>query len=374
MGVWRRVGRIGGFVLGGAVCGVVGFVGVMWMREWRPQQVERLVGGAVGRAVTVEEGGSLLHRGDTIRLVSWNIGYAGLGDDMDFFYDGGTRMRTSRERTERNLRRIVDFLSGEAASAGGGKRKPAADFILLQEVDVDSRRSYRLNEFDSIRRALAAAGYDGWRGLNYRCDFVPIPLREPMGRVESGVATFSRWRPVQVVRYAYPGGFSFPVRLFNLKRCLLSTWIPVRDLETGHIDTLFINNTHNTAYDTGGMRNGEFAFLRSLLAGRRYTVTMGDWNSSPAGYCPAREAVEDPYFSPWPIDRADFPSEMTFVYDPETPSVRYGYEPYRAGKTTTTLVDFALCGPGVEPIGVETLDFGFKNSDHNPVVATFVIR
>lgn len=40
-----------------------------------------------------------------------NIGYAGLGDNMDFFYDGGRRVRDSRERTARNLKEIVETIS-----------------------------------------------------------------------------------------------------------------------------------------------------------------------------------------------------------------------------------------------------------------------
>ncbi|MDE5943975.1 MAG: hypothetical protein K2G93_00085 [Rikenella sp.] len=368
---YRRGLRIGGVVAGIAAGGLllvgIGFVGTMWMREWRPEAVETIY------TSHADENSAMLRRGDTLRIVSWNIGYAGLGDDMDFFYDGGSRVRTSRSRTAENLAGIVDFLlRGEEA----GDTVYKADFIWLQEVDIDSRRSYRMNEFDSIRNALSGAGYVGWHGLNYVSDFVPIPLGEPMGRVESGIAVFSRWRPAHVVRYSYPGGFSFPVRLFNLKRCLLSVAIPVRDTADGsRVDTLFINNTHNTAYDTGGMRSGELAFLRAFVSGKRYSITMGDWNCTPPGYRPSREALNDPYFSPLAIDSTMFAAErMTFVYDSTIPSVRYGYEPYRTGHTATTLLDFALCSAAVEPIAVRTIDLGFKNSDHNPVVATFVIR
>lgn len=339
------------------VLGLGGFLFVSWYYEWRPAPIETVYALPAGEACDT------LAVGDTIRIVSWNIGYAGLGDDMDFFYDGGSRVRTSRERTVENLDGIIDLLRQPPLSG--------ADIILLQEVDFDSRRSYRINEYDTLRQALPA--YFGWRALNYSSHFVPIPLTEPMGKVESGLAILSRWKPTEVIRYAYPGGFAFPVRLFNLKRCLLSAEIPVRD-SSGSVRTLYINNTHNTAYDTGDMRSGELAFLGGFLDGKRYAVTMGDWNSTPPGYTPSAAALDDPHFSPLQIRREDFPMEMTFVYDPTTPSVRYGYEPYRAGSTTTTLIDFALCGAGVEPLSFETVDLGFKKSDHNPVVATFVLR
>lgn len=354
----KRLFRILIRIVGVLVLGILLFIAVMWAREWRPAPVETIY------TLSPGEPCDTLSAGDTLRIVSWNIGYAGLGDDMDFFYDGGTRMRTTEARTRENLYGIISFLQREAAAK-------KADIILLQEVDFNSRRSYGMNEYDSIRAALP--GYFGWWGFNYVSGFVPIPLTDPMGRVESGVVILTRWKPEEVTRYSYPGGFAFPVRLFNLKRCLLSAAIPVRDT-AGNVRTLYINNTHNTAYDTGNMRSGELAFLSSFLAGKRYSVTMGDWNCNPPGYTPSRAAVEDRHFSPLQIDRRDFPPDMTFVYDPTTPSTRYGYEPYDPATTATTLLDFALCGPGIEPVAFETIDLGFKKSDHNPVAATFVIR
>lgn len=319
---------------------------IAWAREWNPAPIEDMTTPSLTPDTI---------RCDTLKVVSWNIGYAGLGSDMDFFYDGGTRMRSDKQRTEQNLAAIVAFL----------KQHADADFILLQEVDFDSHRSYNINEYDTIRAALPAMM--GWWGYNYVTDFVPIPLFDPMGGVRSGVVTLSRWAPREVTRLQYPGGFGFPVRLFNLKRCLLSASFEV----AGVGNYLYINNTHNSAYDDGGMRRGELEYLGGYLQGKPLSITMGDWNSNPPGYTPSSAAIEDEHFIPLAIDRSDFPSSMSFVYDATTPSVRYGYEPYRAGHTTTTLLDFALCGSGVVPLSVEVIDLGFENSDHNPVVATF---
>ena len=66
---------------------------------------------------------------DSLSILCWNIGYGGLGDDMDFFYDGGTQVRTSRERTLANIDGIIAEI-----------RRHSPDIILLQEVDESSRR------------------------------------------------------------------------------------------------------------------------------------------------------------------------------------------------------------------------------------------
>jgi len=52
--------------------------------------------------------------------------------------------------------------------------------------------------------------------------------------------------------------------------------------------------------------------------------------------------------------------------------VRYLNEPLAEG-TTRSVIDFFLVSPGVQCLGVETIDLGFRHSDHNPVVATFVV-
>ncbi len=67
-------------------------------------------------------------------LLSWNIGYCGLDEAMDFFYDGGTKVFTPKAECISNLNSVISLL----------KQNDYADFILLQELDRESRRSYRL--------------------------------------------------------------------------------------------------------------------------------------------------------------------------------------------------------------------------------------
>lgn len=334
---------------------VIGIFSLLLLRsrEWRPAPIEPIFtaelpgsGGLTADILTL----------DTIKIVSWNIGYAGLGDDMDFFMDGGKSTRTSEERAGENLQGILSFL----------KQHADADFILLQEVDFDSQRSYRTNQYDSIRSALPA--HFGWFAYNYVSDWVPVPLLRPMGTVKSGLVMLSKWIPEEVIRLQYPSEVSFPRRLFDLKRALLSGFFP---LDGGR--TLSINNTHNSAYDDGSQREKEYGFLRQYLEGKHWTVTMGDWNGVPPGYSLEQAAAEDRHFRPNQLQTTDFPIGCGFVYDPTTPSVRYLDKPYVNGENTTTLIDFAVTGPGMMPLSIETVDLGFCHSDHNPVVGRFFI-
>ena len=233
--IFRAVG-IGTALLAAAVAL---FIAVSWAVEYRPGERETTICCPEGEIVPLP---------DTLTILSWNIGYAGLGDNMDFFYDGGRRVRDSRERTARNLKEIVETIS-----------RVNPDIALLQEVDLDSRRSYRIREVDTLRAAFP--GYTLAFAYNYKVCWVPVPLRAPLGRVQAGVVTLSRYAPVSTVRYGYPSAFGFPVRLFNLKRCLLEA-----EFVTRGGDTVWIGNTHNTAYDTGGMRSDEMRFLGEAFA------------------------------------------------------------------------------------------------------------
>lgn len=334
------------------------FFAVSYFAEYRPRSVE----------TAIYDTARPVYLPDTLTVLSWNIGYAGLGDNMDFFYDGGVRVRDSRQRTVENLGRIIDEL-----------RRVNADIVLLQEVDCDSHRTYGIREVDSLRAAFP--GYTLSFAYNYKAWWVPVPLRSPMGRVGSGVATLSRIPPLRTERIQYPSEFPFPQRMFNLKRCLLASWF-----RTVSGDTVLMGNTHNTAYDTGGMRQQEMRFLGTMLqqqAGSGVgSVVGGDWNQYPPGYRPSAGELANPYFVPEAVDSRFFGAGFRFVYDDSSPSLRYLDAPWvpdpasgdreSADKPRTTLTDFFVVSPGVRVLSVQTLSLGFRSSDHNPVVLKIV--
>ena len=137
-----------------------------------------------------------------------------------------------------------------------------------------------------------------------------------------------------------------------------------------------IDNTHNTAYDTGNMRFEECVFLAELIAradsaGIR-SVTGGDWNQYPPDYIPSAAELSNPYFVPQQIDGRLFRRAGRFVYDAQHPSLRYLDRPFRADSSVRTLTDFFFVSPGIEVLSIETLPLDFHSSDHNPVVMKIV--
>jgi len=289
-----------------------------------------------------------------LNLLIWNIGYAGLDASMDFFYDGGKQMRPARDGVSRNLEGIENTLD-----AFNG-----FDLIMLQEVDQDSKRSYHLNEYDSIRDQFQ--GYQSYFGMNYRVDFVPIPVTEPMGKVQSGLMTLSKQCPSRVERHSFPGNYSWPKKLFMLDRCFLVNRYMLENQKE-----LLIINTHNSAYDDGSLRAQQMDYLSKYLISEyekgNYIIVGGDWNQTPYGL--------DPEFPSQPFDtknltyiEKDYPAPgWKWAYDPTMPSNRRVATPYDRTSTPTTVIDCFLASPNVELSAAKTMDVNFQYSDHQPV-------
>lgn len=289
-----------------------------------------------------------------LRLLIWNIGYAGLDASMDFFYDGGERMRPGREGVMANLEGITATLAPYRDF----------DFVLLQEVDQNSKRSYHQNEDQLIQDLFK--GYHSSFGKNYDVGFVPIPLTEPMGKVNSGLMTLSRHCPQSVQRHSFPGNYSWPMKLFMLDRCFL-----VSRYKIDNQKDLVVINTHNSAYDDGSLRAQQMSHLSDYLLSEyeqgNYVIVGGDWNQTPFGLEPELPSHRFDSNDLVYIEK-DYPAPgWLWAYDPSLPTNRRVSIPYDQNTSLTTIIDCYLLSPNIELNHVETIDLGFKYSDHQPV-------
>lgn len=294
-------------------------------------------------------------------MLIWNIGYAGLGSEMDFFYEGGTTVRPSKEQNTRYFKGIIDFLA----------KNDTLDFILLQEVDFRSKRSYRVNQLKTLQTILSR--YKVCHAINYKSAYVPSPVFTPMGSVQAGLATFSKYNPRSATRIATPGFYSWPKRLFLLKRCFLESRHALKNGKS-----LVIYNIHNSAFnDASDQREKELEKLRALIIDEykegNYVVVGGDWNQNPPGWNP-EQSTKYMTQQRWPIDPDYFPKGWTWSFDPGLPTNRDVHEPFDPANTPTTLLDYFLVSPNVQIITVKTNDLGFQHSDHQPVLMSFKLQ
>ena len=289
----------------------------------------------------------------------WNIGYAGLGANMDFFYDGGEKVRDSRRNVSDNVKAISSLI----------QQNDTIDFILIQEVDISSKRSYGIDEYRRFDSLLA--DHQGSIGINYKVGFVPVPPLKPLGRVKSGIATFTVFQPQSVIRYAFHGNYSWPTRIFMLKRCYL---VNRYTLENGKEFVLV--NTHNSAYDDGSLRAAQLKqlekFAISEFEAGNFVLIGGDWNQSPAEFKPNfRYTFDTVNVSYLP---KDFLSGWQQEYTSDCPTNRRITAPYNPDTTPTTVIDFYIASPNIKVLKLRAINLEFRNSDHNPVLLTFILK
>jgi len=288
-------------------------------------------------------------------FLDWNIGYGGLGENADFFYDGGKMVVSKEEDVTAYLEGIYNF----------AKSNDSVDFFFFQEVDTLARRSYRINELEGISKQLPNHAYSF--AVNYNVKFVPVPYTNPMGNVVAGLTSFSRFKPVDAMRYGYDANFSWPQSIYFLDRCFLVHHIPLANGKE-----FIAINTHNSAYDkTGELKKRELEMLKSFVVKEyeegNYVVVGGDWNQCPPGFDPKtfrktdRNIAEDAN-----IDATFMPEGWKWAYDNTVPTNRSLFTILNEN-TDKIIIDYYLVSPNLEVLQVKNVDMQFKYSDHQPV-------
>lgn len=294
---------------------------------------------------------------DTLSFLTWNLGFCGLNREMDFFYDGGSKTRPDKDISIANQKRMTSFIASN----------DTLDFIFLQEVDIEAKRSYGQNHYDSIRTNLPE--YISVFGKNFDVFYIPAPVLDPVGNVLSGISVFTKHIPYEAYRRSLPGNYSWPKRIFMLDRCSVILKFKISDDKD-----LVVLNTHNSAYDDGSLRNVQMTFFDSILkkeyeAGN-YVIAGGDWNLNPKGYTnPSKNKKYTPGMIPdW------FLPEWKIVYDGSLNTSRSIETTYNPETTPTTLIDFFIVSPNIEAVSIKGIDLGFESTDHQPVIASFVLK
>ena len=304
-------------------------------------------------------------KGDSFTIMSWNVGYGDLGNYADFFMDGGSNVQSSsKEQLTDNIQGFI----GEINTI-------QPDVLFLQEVDLSSKRSYKVNMQQTIMDGIK--GYNSSFAPNFKVAYVPYPL-PTIGKVNSGITTFSRYGVTEAKRIALPCPFSYPVRLANLKRCLLVSRIPVE----GSDKELVLVNLHLEAYDDGEGKAAQTEvlgqFLQKEMDAGNYVIAGGDFNQTFTNVDSSKyPLISEELWQPGKLDIKEFDERWQFVMDNEVPTCR-SLDKSLLGNDAETfqyyMIDGFIVSDNVEISSVSTQDLSFEHTDHNPVVMKVTLK
>lgn len=328
----------------------VGIIGFLSITEFKPSQHESVE--------IISNSQKPLSVDSSLSIMTWNIGYGALGDNADFFMDGGKGVKTAdKKRVLDNLGTIIEKIKNENPS-----------IFFLQEIDIKSSRSCKINELEMMENSFK--DYSFSFANNFKVSFLPYPI-PPIGKVDSGIATASKFVVSSAERIQLPVPFSWPMSMANLKRCLLVSRLPIQGSEK----ELVLFNLHLEAYDDGNGKIAQTKMLSELLNFElekgNYVVAGGDFNQIFSSININTYPIQEGKWALSKIDVAQIGDNWQYLMDETVPSCRSLDKPFlNADKEAFQyyLIDGFIVSDNIKVQSLNTLDCGFTASDHNPVL------
>ena len=334
------------FLLGLLAISVVVY-GAILMAANRFYVPPKISSGAIQRAPNSSRTG-----GDKLTIITWNIGYAGMGKEADFVMDGGQQRRPeSKELVQRNLTAVAKFLA-----------EHPADVYFLQEVAQASWNTYRIDTLARMKKVLNE--YGSAFGADVKTRYVPPPLRVCVGN-----AIFSRCRLRAYDRLALPLEPQFQAGMFRKAYRMHVVRLPLAD-ERGE---WVLVNIHLAAFDeAAAIRQRQLSAIADFAIREfergNLVIVGGDWNLRLARTNFPHRTDKRHLFWVHDLPVNIFPAGWKVQADSRVPSVRTAHQPYVEGDNYVCIIDGFICSPNVVVHDVRTYDLGFSNTDHHPVL------
>jgi len=202
---------------------------------------------------------------DSLKVMTWNIRFGAgripyVGDSC------GERSLMTEQETIEYLNKIINYINASQP-----------DILLLQEVDLSSKRTDYLNQVQYIldetyfNYASYASGMD-----------VAFAPKDGTGKLDFGNAIFSRWNisDAERIKLALRTDQPSYVQYFYLRRNILKVKIQLPNNQD-----IYAVNIHASAFATDNTKEKQMAKYKEVLDNLdnlgEYFVTGGDFNSLP---------------------------------------------------------------------------------------------
>ena len=247
---------------------------------------------------------------DHIHVMTWNIRF-GAGRTLWFGDSCGDRVILSENEVLANLRLIAEKI-----------READPDILLLQEVDILSKRSAYIDQAQWLLDHTEL-NYGAFASC-WKAQFIPS---DGLGRMNMGNAVLSKWPISDTERIQLPlrGDQDALTQYFYLRRNILITKIEIPGIEN-----FFAVDVHTSAFAKDNTKKQHIDIFKRELddihAAGGYFVAGGDLNTLPPGAERTYYCVENlcPGEDPDEKEGCDFSREVTWLqgmYDEYYPAV-----------------------------------------------------
>lgn len=315
---------------------------------------------------SLENTAKTIQTGKQYTIITYNIGFGAYTPDFSFFMDGGT------ESVAKSKESVLETVTGAAKLV----REENAQFYLFQEVDMDSTRSYHVDQYGLLDTFFPE--YYSNIAVNYDSPYLFYPLLQPHGKSYAGLALYSQFPVTQAVRRSFPISKSFS-KYLDLDRCYSVNRIPV---ENGR--ELCVYQLHMSAYgNNDAVRQGQISMICADMEAEykagNYIICGGDFNHD----LKCLEDTGNGYASwAYPFPRKSLPDGLTFVLDSFSReeknamhnSARNADMAYEEGVTYTVTLDGFIISGNIACVSYENMDTGYAYSDHDPVKMVFLLK
>ena len=216
---------------------------------------------------------------DSLKVMTWNIRYGAAR--IPWYEDScGDRVHMTESEVTTHLDSIIEYINSDSDTI---------DILLLQEVDVSSKRSSYVDQVEYIleKTHFNYAAY----GAMWKSDIIPSG---GLGKVDVGVAILSRWKLSKAERIQLPlrEDQAFYEKYFYLRRCMVKAKVEVPGW-----DNFYAIDIHAVSFSTDETKQKHIVEYKKELdkiynSGFDF-VTGGDLNAIPPGALKFDYCLED---------------------------------------------------------------------------------
>ncbi len=317
---------------------------------------------------------NVINAGTEYTIVTSNIGFGAYDHDFAFFMDRGILLDDTEVQGTMSRARSEEIAKNNAKGSAEVLVELNPDIVLMQEVDINSTRSYYIDQRNIVNGVLK--NYANVHDLNMHTSYLLLPISEPHGYCEAGLLSMSKFKINSAVHRSLPLAGGFINKFKELDRCLTVMTIPV---DNGKQLTLI--NLHLSAYDKGGVvRQKQLNFLFDVLKEEKkkgnYVIAGGDFNhilSKDYPVIPSKQKRP-----PWVFDfpEESLPEGFRLIHSDNVDKVgtcRGSAMPYERGFNFQAVIDGFIVSDNIDATS-SIMDSDYMYSDHNPVKMDFILK